>query len=54
LTVQYEEIYLKSIHEHATKENLLDLHTYLYWKDFESCPICNEWLTVRGKPQATA
>ena len=48
-----EEIYLSEIHNKLDFEQLLNLHTYFYWKDFELCPICNELLTMRGKPEAT-
>ena len=51
-----EEIYLKEIHISMEKElngsGLLNLHTYFYKKNFESCPICNEWLVMRSKPEA--
>ena len=42
----YEEIYLTEIHNSNSK-NKLDLHTYFYYNDLESCPICNEWLIQR-------
>lgn len=48
-----EEIYLTDIHNELIGELLIDLHTYFYWKDFESCPICNEWLIQRSVPHAT-
>lgn len=56
-SITHEEIYLKSVHNILEREiacdGLLDLHTYLYYKDFESCPICNKWLIMRTKPEAT-
>ena len=48
-----EETYFKDIHNKLNHEQLLDLHTYFYWKDFQSCPICNEWLVMRTRPEAT-
>lgn len=47
-----EEIYLMKMHD-ASNENALNLHTYFYWKDFQSCPICNEWLIMRTNPRLT-
>ena len=46
----YEEIYLTVIHN-ANDIDKIDLHTYLYHKEFASCPICNEWLIQRSKPE---
>ena len=34
-----EEIYLTDIHKKGSEQDVIDLHTYLYWRDFESCPI---------------
>ena len=47
-----EEIYLTEIHNNLPfASELLDLHTYFYWKGLEVCPICNEWLTQRCIPR---
>lgn len=49
-----EEIYLTEIHNKlSVASGLLDLHTYFYWKGLQVCPICNEWLIMRSKPQLT-
>ncbi len=48
-----EEIYLKEIHRKGTRQDILDLHCYFYEKGFECCPICNEWIILRSKPEAT-
>ena len=45
------ELYLKRIHNKLTKDDLIDLHTFMYWIDLESCPICNEWLIRRTNPE---
>ena len=50
---QHIEAYLKEIHNKLNPTELLDLHTFFYWINVEACPICNEWLTMRGKPEAT-
>lgn len=50
---QYIVAYLKDIHNNLSKEELLNLHTFFYWIDVEVCPICNEWLVMRNKPEAT-
>jgi hypothetical protein len=46
----HEEIYLTDMHNQSEK-NAIDLHTYFYWKDIHVCPICNEWLIMRAKPE---
>jgi len=33
--------YLTDIHKKLDKQDLLDLHTFLYFKRYEKCPICN-------------
>lgn len=47
----HEEIYLKQFHK--GEQEILDLHTYFWTQDMEVCPICNEWLVMRSKPEAT-
>jgi hypothetical protein len=48
-----EEIYLKHIHDWSTSLKI-DLHTYFYWKDMVVCPICNEWIIEKAKPEMKA
>lgn len=45
-----EYLYLRNIHD-STIQNEIDLHTYFYLKDMEVCPICNDWLVMRGKTE---
>lgn len=44
-----ETLYLKKIHD-LTLQNEVDIHTYFYLKNMEVCPICNQWLVMRGIP----
>jgi len=46
-----EETYLRLPHEQLSTFALLDLHTYLFEKGFQACPICNEWLVMRTVPE---
>ena len=45
-------LYLRNMHS-STIQNEIDLHTYFWLKKLDVCPICNEWLIMRGKPEAT-
>ena len=45
--------YLGYIHANLTEGQLIDLHTFFYHLDLQSCPVCNEWLIQRSKPEAT-
>lgn len=46
-------IYLTNIHNQS-EQNKNDLHVFLYYCNFEACPICNEWLTMRSPPKLEA
>lgn len=45
-----EYLYLKKMHD-STIQNEVDFHTYFWLKTYEVCPICNQWLVMRGKPK---
>jgi len=46
-----EEIYLTTIHNKCNEQELLDLHSYMYWKGIYDCLICNERLSMDFIPK---